>query len=357
VVIVGRPLLRLAVLSGSVLLVAGLIFVLARWSYFGFPLPNPYYKKGAGTLHLDGLNDSVAFTKEASAIPILLLILVGVLGSVSRRWIAYIGCTGVLLGMWILVSSEGNYDYRFQFPIVTVVLLMVIDLGSREQPSLARRAATISSEMRSFAPVLVASVLVTHYVATQRGMEAWEPTHLGMPADQVNSSRETIAKVLAGSGHHDLVVATTEAGYICWQSGWRCIDLWGLNDKRITHEGYLGEGELEELNPDVIVIDNPTSPTASSIPTVYPKPGPVMAPPYQNWGEMTDPLIHFAQSRGYVLAALLDPALDYGMAVYVKPGKDWSNQLISEFGAIEPTIESFYGPLLRLKCSHLTTNG
>ena len=48
-------------------------------------------------------------------------------------------------------------------------------------------------------------------------------------------------------------MATTEAGYVCWQSGWRCIDLWGLNDKRIAHDGYLDEGELAELDPDVIV--------------------------------------------------------------------------------------------------------
>jgi ADP-heptose:LPS heptosyltransferase len=25
-----------------------------RWQYFGYPLPNPFYKKGGGTLHLAG---------------------------------------------------------------------------------------------------------------------------------------------------------------------------------------------------------------------------------------------------------------------------------------------------------------
>ena len=119
---------------------------------FWISSPNPYYKKGGGTLHLDGLRESIIFAKTVGAIPILLLILVGVLGSVTRRWIAYIGCTGVLLGMWLLLSSEMNYNYRFQFPIVIVVLLMVIDLGSRELPSLARRAATIPSPIRRFRP-------------------------------------------------------------------------------------------------------------------------------------------------------------------------------------------------------------
>jgi arabinofuranosyltransferase len=47
--IVGRPLLRMAMLVGGILVMAGLGFVVARWAYFGFPLPNPYYKKGGGT--------------------------------------------------------------------------------------------------------------------------------------------------------------------------------------------------------------------------------------------------------------------------------------------------------------------
>jgi hypothetical protein len=156
------------------------------------------------------------------------------------------------------------------------------------------------------------------------------------PPDTDHPPHETIAKILAGSGRHDLVVATTEAGYVCWQSGWRCIDLWGLNDTRIAHEGYLNEEQLGELDPDVIVVHAPTSPTSSSISAASGfLPG---------WEEMTNPLIRFAESRRYVLAAVLSPEKDSGQAVYVRRGKDWSNRLISEFGAIEPTIERFYGP-------------
>ena len=326
-VVVGRPLLRLPLLSGALLLLAGLAFLLSRWAYFGFPLPNPYYKKGGGTLHLDGLEESIRFARTVGALPIFLLIAIAVLGSFSRRWIAYIGCTGVLLGMWLLLSSEMNYNYRFQFPIFVVLLLMVIDLGSRELPSFARRAATIPSSIWRLAPVLVVAVVAVQFVANQY---RFAPLQTAPPVDGA------AAKVLAASGQHDLVVATTEAGYVCWQSGWRCIDLWGLNDKRIAHEGFLNEGQLEELDPDVIVLHAPTSPTASSINAASGfLPG---------WEKMTNPLIRFAESRRYVLAAVLSPEIDSGQAVYVRPGEDWSNRLISEFGAIEPTIESFYGP-------------
>ena len=50
-----------------------------------------------------------------------------------------------------------------------------------------------------------------------------------------------------------------------WQSGWRCIDLRGLNDERIAHEGYPDEKALADPNPDVNVAHVRTSPTASSI--------------------------------------------------------------------------------------------
>ena len=43
-----------------------------RWNYFGYPLPNPYYKKGGGTFHWDGLRTSVDMA-FSSRWPFLLL--------------------------------------------------------------------------------------------------------------------------------------------------------------------------------------------------------------------------------------------------------------------------------------------
>ena len=42
--------------------VLGLAYFVWRWTYFGSPLPNPYYKKGGGTLHLNGLRKSLEAT-------------------------------------------------------------------------------------------------------------------------------------------------------------------------------------------------------------------------------------------------------------------------------------------------------
>jgi len=52
--------------SISIITVFGLVFLLLggayflwRWNYFGYPLPNPFYKKGGSGLHWDSFNSSL----------------------------------------------------------------------------------------------------------------------------------------------------------------------------------------------------------------------------------------------------------------------------------------------------------
>ncbi|WP_197375400.1 hypothetical protein [Mycolicibacterium baixiangningiae] len=327
VVVAGRPLLRAALVAASLVAVAGFAFVLWRWMYFGSPLPNPYYKKGGGTLHLDGLKDSLRFAATVGAVPFSLVFMIGALGGFGRRWFAYLGCTGVLLAMWLLLSSEMNYNYRFQFPVLVMVLTMAIDLGAREYPHLRSRLARVSASARWVVPLLVAAVVAGQFLADQ---------YRFTPPDTEASHEDVIPRILSGTGRQDLVLATTESGYACWRSGWTCIDLWGLNDKEIAHHGYLNEDRLAELDPDVILVHAPTSPTASSIS--------VADGFLPGWEEMTDPVIRFAEGGDYVLAAVLSPQEDSGYVVYVRPGESWSDGLIAEFGNLEPSVEEFYGP-------------
>ena len=41
-----------------VFLTLGLLYFLWRWHYFGYPLPNPFYKKGGGALYWHSLRQS-----------------------------------------------------------------------------------------------------------------------------------------------------------------------------------------------------------------------------------------------------------------------------------------------------------
>jgi len=68
----GRALLSFA----AVFAVLGGAYFLWRWRYFGYPLPNPYYKKAAGQLYTGGLGLSVGNVLEMS-LPVVWLWLLG----------------------------------------------------------------------------------------------------------------------------------------------------------------------------------------------------------------------------------------------------------------------------------------
>ena len=338
--IVGRPLLRNAVVGGGVLMIGAGGFVLAHWLYFGFPLPNPYYKKGGGHLHIDGLENSVGFAMTVCAIPLLLLALIGLVTELNRRWLAYLGCVTLLLAMWILVSSEMNFNYRFQFPVLVVTLLLLVDLSSRQIARLTSRLDALPRLVKRSLPAMVAVLLVSHLVVG----------HLKLaPPDGNTRAQLTIANVLRTTDGRHLTVATTEAGVICWRSGWRCVDLWGLNNAQIAHHGYLDEQALAQLSPDVLVVHAPSSPTAPSISADS-------QAFLDGWTAMSGPAIRYAESGGYVLAAIIDPKPQSGFAVYVRPDESWSTAVIRAFEAVQPTIATFYG---KAAGSHpaLPTNG
>ena len=51
--------ISIIVTFGAVFLLLGGAYFLWRWNYFGYPLPNPFYKKGDSGLHWDSYNNSL----------------------------------------------------------------------------------------------------------------------------------------------------------------------------------------------------------------------------------------------------------------------------------------------------------
>ncbi len=343
----GRPALRSVIWAIATLFLAAFAFVAVRWQYFGYPFPNPYYKKGGGRIHFSGLLSSVQFALSSGFISIVLLTATAILAGLNRRAISYLASIAALLGMWALLSSEMNYGFRFQFPILVVILLMVVDIFSRNASRLTARIAAFPKMVLRSVPAIVILIVMVNAAVTLPVVHQ-SMTQL-LTWRIAETPQEKIAKALAASGEDDLVVATTEAGYVCWKSGWRCIDLWGLNDKRIAHEGLLDQAALMDLHPDVIVAHVPTSPNARSIHESSAE------FPVRGWEQMTDPVIRFAEGNNYVLAAIAEPQPDSGFAVYVRPEVARNTKVIQELAAISPSIEEYYGPL-RGKKPALPTN-
>src|SRR6266481_3517760 len=104
----------------GVFLTAGLAYFLWRWHYFGYPLPNPFYKKGL--LHPHSLYQSWQ-DLWALGMPFFLGLPLGLLLRPARRFSAAVLLALLaFVGLWVLISDETNYVMRFRAPLLPVVL-------------------------------------------------------------------------------------------------------------------------------------------------------------------------------------------------------------------------------------------
>lgn len=119
---------RLAVSFGAVFLVLGGTYFIWRWNYFGHPLPNPFYKKGGGRLHLWGLLTSLRNSLRLAYpfIPAFLLSVRRV--ATLRKGFAFLVPIAGSAGMWILLSAEMNFGGRFQYPVLVICVLSWLPL-------------------------------------------------------------------------------------------------------------------------------------------------------------------------------------------------------------------------------------
>lgn len=287
VVAVGpRRALLVASLTVAVCGTLGLGYFLWRWHYFGYPLPNPFYKKGGGHLYPHSLKFAI-LQVAAQTFPFVLLYPLSLRSREGAREALFsLVPVGLFTSIWVLLSNEMNFLGRFQYPAAIVVLLSWPGLVSHvvrdwELP----RLTELDRRARALFLALVALSVFGHDLATfesKKRMSA-ENGHLA------------IARLLAryeGKGYR---LATTEAGILPLYSRWRTVDTWGLNDQEIAHEGTITAQRLEAFNPDVIVFHATFSPVLEEGCT-----GPEFNP---GWNEMTFRLRQFATRHHYRLVA------------------------------------------------------
>jgi hypothetical protein len=300
---------RVLLLPLAVIVPVGLAFLAWRWSYFGYPLPNPFYKKGGGQLYPSGLKTALQAVAR-TAWPVIALGAIGLAFRASRgRALMLLGLTAFWSLLWVLLSDEMNYEGRFQYPIVGVLVVLAAPLV----PDVVAGLRKAFPQWRSAPEIALSALLVLGLLTTASAFG--QPTRnvigtdfqtqMSMPA----SIAQTLSEVNPSSTR---ILASSEAGYVAWQSGWSVKDLWGLNDKAIAHDGYLTVDQLEELNPDAVFIhwcksNQPAGIGVSGIPCL------------PDWEQMTDPVQCFVAKAGYVPAGLWIDAADYSWGVYLNP--------------------------------------
>jgi arabinofuranosyltransferase len=244
-VLIKRPRQAAVIGAGFIALFApiGIGYFMWRWHYFGYMLPNPFYVKGGGHLHVDGLKSSFGNVCRMvwPVIPIAAL----ALRTRESRKNLLIAMVPVALftGIWVLLSNENNHLMRFQFPLVPIVLISVPSLvwGVSSQLRLPRWADLPDAVRFAATASLACYLLISMFVFRQI---------YGVAADVASGIvYPTSMRKLADKGY---TMAVTEAGQFPFYSKWKAIDVLGLNDAHIAHEG-ISEQYLDRYQPELMM--------------------------------------------------------------------------------------------------------
>ncbi len=270
-----------------------------RWHYFGYPLPNPFYKKGGWALHWDGLRSSIQGALRFS-LPFSLAFVAGLRSrqTAKRTAFALIPIAG-FVGLWVLLSDEMNFHWRFQYAIQPTLLISWPPLveglfGEWHLPSwrsLARRSRVLAAILGG---IVFVFVLGYHHRMARLPI---------LYAD----GNAAVAKMLHDYGGKGYTMAVSESGLLPFYSGWRAIDTWGLNDPEIAHTGPITEERLARENPHLIAFHAYFA-------------EPLVRPAARNdWDAMVMKLKAYAEKRGYVLAAIFGETPYDTQHYYVRP--------------------------------------
>jgi len=266
----------------------GGLYFIWRWNYFGHPLPNPFYKKGGGLLYPDSLRSSLYNVRDLVGLFLLAFPLSLHSRLTLRRMIAYALPVFGFASSFILISDEMNFEARFQYVVLPIVLVCWYPLV-RDYANLINVNAL--SKRQKAALLFGATFLALFVLHLFSSRSRWA----GFPAD----GRYDIANQLSAFSEKRYTMAVSEAGLLPFYSKWTAVDTWGLNDHWIATSGGITESYLDRYRPHVIMFHAHFSP---------------FVPPDMNrghgdrrrrvaWNKMTLLLQQYAKSRNYILAA------------------------------------------------------
>ena len=257
-----RTLLRIALL---VYVLPGAFYMAARWHYYGLPLPLPFYLKvtrqheagaafGGGVTYVAGY-----LTQMLTAVGILLALS---LRRFPRAALPPAAACALFLAFYLRVDPIMGQDYRFLVPTAPFLFAVAgvgLDGLMRLAASAARRLPSDRLNLRQAAslalPCLAGAVylfvaaqpLCAGISATAAQRRAWQNGALA-----VHTRLGHVLYGLDPTGRS--VLAMGDCGMCPYYSGWRTIDIFGLNDPQIARTGRIETGYVSRQNPDVVVL-------------------------------------------------------------------------------------------------------
>lgn len=315
--------ISIIVIFGVVFLTLGGSYFLWRWDYFGYPLPNPFYKKGEGGWSWQTFDASMLNMLRLS-LPMVFAFILGFRSNETiKQTIAYMIPIFGFAAAFGLISDEMNYGARFQYATVPLMLLSWIPLvrgfkfDGLNQLQIRERAVY-------FVALFGLAAGLVYYSWFQNCFLALYQQACDRPYER--DGRLEMAQMLSEFRDKGYVMAVTEAGLLPYYSGWNAIDTWGLNDQFIAHNGSITVEYLDKYKPEIIMFHDYYSPLVP--------PKLTDANLAQRWFSMTILLKTYAEENGYILAAVFGDSPYDTHYYYVRPDFEDSPRLvnrISEF--------------------------
>jgi len=310
----------------GVFLTLGLAYFLWRWHYFGYPLPNPFYKKGGGVLHPHSLRMAWRDLWRL-CLPFVAVVGVGLFDRRGRRFAALtLIPVGLFVVLWILIADETNYVGRFRYPLLGIVLVGFVPVA---QALWSRLSVRDPGRSAAWAAAIGVALLLA----------AWQHHRYGGIAPRRMGLLDA-ANVLHDYARYNYALVTTEAGLLPLYSTWRAVDAWGLNDAHIAHSGGISDDYLDRYRPEVVVFHAYFSPaTSQEGPRVENR---ALGP---RWYRMVMTLKHYCEARGYTLAAVFGRNEWDTHWYYVRTGFPHSAEIASRIAALDyrwdgrPTVD------------------
>lgn len=315
--------ISIIVIFGMVFLILGGTYFLWRWNYFGYPLPNPFYKKGEGGWSWGTFDASMLNLLQLS-LPMVFAFILGFRSKeTAKQTIAYMIPIFGFAAAFGLISDEMNYGARFQYATVPLMLLSWIPLVRGFKFDWLNQLQVRERAVYFVALFGLAAGLV-YYSWFQNCFLTSYQQACDRPYER--DGRLEMGQMLSEFRDKGYVIAVTEAGLLPYYSGWNAIDTWGLNDQFIAHNGSITVEYLDKYKPEVIMFHDYYSPLVP--------PKLTDANLAQRWFSMTILLKTYAEEHGYILAAVFGDSPYDTHYYYVKPDFEDSSRLvnrISEF--------------------------
>jgi arabinofuranosyltransferase len=262
----------------------GVGYFVWRWQYFGYPLPNPFYKKGGGRLYPGSLGHAIENVSHMAGVFVLLELLGVFVANTRARAITNLIPIVGFTSAWLLLSDEMNFGGRFQYALVPLSALGAAPIATELGRNLGVSLSLEKSNGTRLGCIVLAALCALSAALTTRAFSGGYPNYLGL--------REA-GRVLQPYRDKGYLLATTEAGLLPLYSEWKAIDTWGLNDAHIAHTGHLPPEYLKERRPHVILLHSFSSPAHPEIAQEQLK----------GWSKMIETVQEFAASDNYELVA------------------------------------------------------